>query len=185
MDPEVAQVFRNSTAVSTANGSSFQMMKMTAVRRRGKQEILDAKAAEARKQAEIEAKLAKYEQYEAQLSIINQQMAKVNALETTLEMLQEKGLVKLGGNQIHVVTSIQEQQQILKERADDIATASQREKESKMQPPYLPGADRSRAGNQLELHDDGDEMEVIGGSYNQTETKHSALDDANREEGNF
>ena len=65
MDPEVAQVFRNSTAVSTANGSSFQMMKMTAVRRRGKQEILDAKAAEARKQAEIEAKLAKYEQYEA------------------------------------------------------------------------------------------------------------------------
>jgi hypothetical protein len=43
LDPEVAEIFRNSRAVSTNQGNSYNLMKAGAKRRRSKQQILDDK----------------------------------------------------------------------------------------------------------------------------------------------
>ena len=53
LDEEVAEVFNQSTAVSTSNGSSFQLMKASAKRRRSKKQIKAEKEQEERQQREI------------------------------------------------------------------------------------------------------------------------------------
>ena len=57
LDPEIAQIFQQSTSVSVSKGNSAMLMKMSAKRRRTKQEIIEEKRREMEKQADIEFKL--------------------------------------------------------------------------------------------------------------------------------
>ena len=66
MDPEIAAIFRSSTAVSTNNGRSFNMMRITAQRRRGKAQIREEKLREQEQLQETERKLKELEDLKAQ-----------------------------------------------------------------------------------------------------------------------
>ena len=66
MDPEVAKVFKASTAVSTVRGTGSHLMKDSSKRRRGKQEIRDQKAAEEAKKASDDLKLSQFEAMQSQ-----------------------------------------------------------------------------------------------------------------------
>ena len=57
LDPELAEILKNSNAVSTSKGNSYQLFKASAKRRRTKQEIEEEKQEEERKKLEIELKL--------------------------------------------------------------------------------------------------------------------------------
>ena len=54
MDPEIAQIFSQSTAVSMSKGTSSFLMKATSKRRRTKQEIDEEKQLEMARKAEIQ-----------------------------------------------------------------------------------------------------------------------------------
>ena len=54
LDPEIAEIFRASKAVSTSNGKAYHLFKASAKRRRTKEEIQDDKLAEAARKLEIE-----------------------------------------------------------------------------------------------------------------------------------
>jgi small-conductance mechanosensitive channel len=97
MDPEIARIYQASTAVSTSNGNSFNLMKMTAKRRRGKQQIKEEQQEADLRQREITEKLARIDAMEARLE---QQSRKLSALEETEnhhEFLVRNGLLKPDG----------------------------------------------------------------------------------------
>ena len=64
LDPQVAEVFYSNKAVSTKKGCSYHLFKATAKRRRTKQEIKDQELEEARKKAEIEEKIKRFDDME-------------------------------------------------------------------------------------------------------------------------
>ena len=67
MDPEIAEIYNNSHAVSTTNGSSFNLMKASAKRRRSKKQIEEEKKQEELKKAEIDRKLTEHANMAQQL----------------------------------------------------------------------------------------------------------------------
>ena len=60
MDPEIAAIYNKSKAVSTNQGSSFNLMKASAKRRRSKKQIEEEAKQEALQKAEIDKKLAEH-----------------------------------------------------------------------------------------------------------------------------
>ena len=67
MDAEIAAVYNNSKAVSTNQGSSFNLMKASAKRRRSKKQIEEEKKQEELRQAEVDAKLQQFDDMQQQL----------------------------------------------------------------------------------------------------------------------
>ena len=61
MDPEIAEIYKQRKAVSTSQGSSFNLMKASAKRRRSKKQIEEEKKQEELKQQEIQDKMARYD----------------------------------------------------------------------------------------------------------------------------
>ena len=61
LDPDIARIFAESTAVSTSKGNSAFLMKASAQRRRTTQEIQREKQLKIQKQIEIDQKLAELE----------------------------------------------------------------------------------------------------------------------------
>ena len=64
MDQDVAKIFRESLAVSTTQGSSYNMMKASSKRRRPRAQIEEEKRTEEARKAEIEEKLERMDQLE-------------------------------------------------------------------------------------------------------------------------
>ena len=60
MDPEIAAIYEKSKAVSTNQGSSFNLMKASAKRRRSKKQIEEEAKQEELRKAEIDKKLAEH-----------------------------------------------------------------------------------------------------------------------------
>ena len=67
MDPEIAEIYKKSKAVSTSQGSSYNLMKASAKRRRSKKQIEEEKKQEELRKADVENKLQQYEEMEQQL----------------------------------------------------------------------------------------------------------------------
>ena len=61
MDAEIAAVYNNSKAVSTNQGSSFNLMKASAKRRRSKKQIEEEKKQEELHKREVDQKLAEFD----------------------------------------------------------------------------------------------------------------------------
>ncbi len=61
MDPEIAEIYTNSKAISTNQGSSHNLMKASAKRRRSKKQIEEEKKQEELRKREVEQKLAEYD----------------------------------------------------------------------------------------------------------------------------
>ena len=94
MDPEIAEIYRASTAVSVTKGNSHNLMKMTAKRRRSKQQIKEENRLEVIRKQEIADKLIKLAAMEEQL---RQQQPRVNnyeLMEKELMNLHSVGLIK-------------------------------------------------------------------------------------------
>jgi hypothetical protein len=66
MDPEIAAIFKASTAVSLVKGNSNNMMKASSKRRRGKEEIRLQNAQEEEQKRQIKQKLEEYERLKSQ-----------------------------------------------------------------------------------------------------------------------
>ena len=64
MDPKIAEIFRNSTAVSTSNGNSHNLMKFTSKIRRSKLEILADKSEQLKRMKKIETQIAENKKLE-------------------------------------------------------------------------------------------------------------------------
>ena len=94
LDPEIAKVFQQSKAVSTNNGRSYHMMKSTAKPRRTKQEIKDAKLLEEAQKLETQLKLEKYAEMERQLAQQEVLLQNQEVMNTHMNYLFEKGLIK-------------------------------------------------------------------------------------------
>ena len=68
LDPELAEIFKASKAVSTSNGTAYHLFKATVIRRRTKREIEEAKLEEAAKKLEIETKMKRYAELEQRVA---------------------------------------------------------------------------------------------------------------------
>ena len=94
LDPEVAQVFYANKAVSTKNGCSYHLFKATAKRRRTKQEIKDQELEEARKKADMEDKIKRFDAMEQKMAQLQQQMQSQQGVLDQANSLYEQGLIK-------------------------------------------------------------------------------------------
>ena len=62
IDPEMARLFRQSTSVSTSNGTAYHLFKESAKRRRTKKEIEEDNLREAEEKLRVEMKLKQFEE---------------------------------------------------------------------------------------------------------------------------
>ena len=109
MDPKIAEIYRNSKAVSTNNGASFNMLKAGVKRRRTKQEIKEQEEEERQRQAAIEEKLQKLERMEQELGNIDEIGNRVAFAENAVSYLQDSGLLRRDENgNFHEVNNWQE-----------------------------------------------------------------------------
>lgn len=98
MDPEIAQIFQQSTSVSMSKGKSSFLMKASAKRRRTRQEIDEDKEREMMKQAEIEDKLAELEQLKQQMAEFQEKIEVANRVENQFQQLASEGKMRLFGD---------------------------------------------------------------------------------------
>ena len=101
-------------------------MKSWSVRRRTKIQIEEEKKQEKLKKAEIESKLARFEQMEAKIADLTEFDHNRNMFINGFNVLKSKGLLKhTGGNNFEAVTSFEESEALRKQIADDEAVAAQ------------------------------------------------------------
>jgi hypothetical protein len=118
MDPEIAAIYRASMAVSVSKGTSHNLMKITAKRRRSKAQIAEEKEAEKRRLVEVDQKLMQLNHLQNQMPGLQDKAERHDVLLDTVQGLIEKGLVKhLDDGTIEAVQSFQEHQQVLQEKA--------------------------------------------------------------------
>lgn len=80
--------------MSTQQGSSFNLMKASAKRRRSKKQIEKEKQDEEARVRDINAKLANYEQMEQEVALLQQDQSRVNNVSEAVEKLKSYGFVK-------------------------------------------------------------------------------------------
>ena len=80
--------------MSTQQGSSFNLMKASAKRRRSKKQIEKEKQDEEAWVRGINAKLANYEQMEQEVALLQQDQSRVNNVSEAVEKLKSYGFVK-------------------------------------------------------------------------------------------
>ena len=80
--------------MSTQQGSSFNLMKASAKRRRSKKQIEKEKQDEEARARDINAKLANYEQMEQEVALLQQDKSRVNYVSEAVEKLKSYGFVK-------------------------------------------------------------------------------------------
>ena len=68
MDPEIAAIYNNSKAVSTNQGSSFNLMKASAKRRRSKKQIEEEKKQEELHKLDVERKMAEFDSMQQRMN---------------------------------------------------------------------------------------------------------------------
>ena len=94
MDPEIAKIYQASTAVSVSKGTSHNMMKATAKRRRGKAQIEEEKREQARRLQETEDKLARFAKLEKQVLDLQAKASNVTLMEETMQHLLDGSFIK-------------------------------------------------------------------------------------------
>ena len=152
LDPEIAEIYQRSRAVSTLNGNSHNLMKAGSKRRRTRKEIKEEKLKEEVKKAEIEVKLREHAAYEQRVAQLQAQVDNTVNLDRAMDRLIENGLVKRGTtHDYQVVETFEEHQALKQQRLDDITTANQMQQQMQNQPSFTPSEERARAGNQLEM----------------------------------
>ena len=97
-----------------AKGNSYNLMKMTAKRRRSKRQIQEDKHNAEQLKLETEQKLAQFEQMQREIHEHRQKAAGVRQIEQQVNNLLEAGMVKLDEDgQVQAVSGLDEQQYIL------------------------------------------------------------------------
>ena len=123
-------------------------MKAGAKRRRTKEEIRQEKLAEAHRITDIEQKVQKFEQMQAELYELRAGRDQFANAEAAVQNLQANGMVRfLEGNQIQPVQSWEENQQLIQQMADDQALAERIAQENQQLQQNTPHRERRRAGN--------------------------------------
>ena len=80
--------------MSTQQGSSFNLMKASAKRRRSKKQIEKEKQDEEARVRDINTRLANYEQMEQEVALLQQDQSRVNNVSEAVEKLKSYGFVK-------------------------------------------------------------------------------------------
>jgi hypothetical protein len=95
LDPDIARIFAESTAVSVSKGSSHHLMKASAQRRRTTQEIQLEKQLRIQKQAEIEKKLAELEKLKEEWAAVQHKIDVAQHVESQFQLLHSEGKMKM------------------------------------------------------------------------------------------
>ena len=96
MDPEVARIFSQSTSISTSKGISSHLLKPSAKRRRTKKQVQEDKLAAAKKQIEIENKIAAYDSMQAKVELAEAQSQEASKVHSQLQKLIGQGILRVG-----------------------------------------------------------------------------------------
>ena len=151
MDAEIAEIYQQSKAVSTTNGSSFNLLKASAKRRRSKKQIEEEKRQEELKQAEIERKLAHLEQLKQANGGQDVPADSIKSARDMINALVNNGMVRFGPNgDVIPVTNFSEHQALKRQRMDDEQNAQNIQQELAQQRDQGPHVERRRVGQQLE-----------------------------------
>jgi hypothetical protein len=154
LDPEVAEIFNQSKAVSTSQGSSYNLMKASAKRRRSKKQIQEEALQEETQQQEIRRKIARIEEMEAQYAVIKQKADRVDAIDGAVVALKASGLLKqTGEDSYQPVQSFQEHQNVLQEREDEVKLTEQLSQQNQQLGQHGISQERQRPSQQLELNE--------------------------------
>ena len=155
MDPEIASIYNQSKAVSTSQGSSFNLMKASAKRRRSKKQIEEEKKQEALRQAEIEQKLADYDRMKSRLNEVKESDDYQKKGQVLMSDLWNSGLITQDGKgQICAVDDVEIAMQLKRQRQEQSDEAKRKEQEMAKNPYQGPHEERRRAGQQLEVNEE-------------------------------
>ena len=94
LDPEIAQVFHNSNAVSTQQGSSYNLMKSSAKRRRSKKQIEKEKLEEERRNALIDEKIARFDEFQAAIEQMKEKCMRIDNVDNAVLQLNRGGFIR-------------------------------------------------------------------------------------------
>ena len=83
--------------MSTAAGSSFNLMKASAKRRRTKKQIEEEKKQEEAREPEIAEKMARNEQMEAEVNQMKNKVQRVDAIDNAVVQLKASGFLIMTG----------------------------------------------------------------------------------------
>ena len=95
LDPEIAKIFSQSTAVSVSKGNSAHLMKFSAKRRRTKQEIQDQKQQESREKIRMELKLAELEALKEKWKEAQKKIEVAQNVENQFNILGSEGKIRM------------------------------------------------------------------------------------------
>jgi len=93
MDPEIAEIYNKSKAVSTSQGSSFNLMKASAKRRRSKKQIEEEKKQEELRKAEVERMCQEHADMKAKLDVLKDNADDLENAGKFIGQLRDAGLV--------------------------------------------------------------------------------------------
>ena len=94
LDPEIAQVFNDSNAVSTQQGSSYNLMKASAKRRRSKKQIEKEQLEEERRNALIDEKIARFDEMEAAVLSMQDKCQRIDNVDHAVLQLNRGGFIR-------------------------------------------------------------------------------------------
>ena len=151
LDPEVAAIFNKSQAVSTSQGSSFNLMKASAKRRRSKKQIEEEKLQEELHQREVERKMQAFDEMQQKMNSLQGDVGQVKEAQDFLAQLKENGLLYAGADgNIVASESLEQVQQLKRQRLDDSQTSEQIQRQLAQQNDQGPDEERRKVGQQLE-----------------------------------
>ena len=154
LDPEIAAVFNSSKAVSTSQGSSFNLLKASAKRRRSKKLIEEEKLQEELKQAQIQEKLEKYDKMNALMPQAIEAGEKLATYNAMIDQLKQNGLMYLKDDgQAYMVENFAQYQQLKRQRHDESIEAEEMSQQNQQLSESAISKERLRPSQQLELND--------------------------------
>ena len=110
LDPDIARIFSESTAVSVSKGNSAHLMKFSAQRRRTRQEIQLEKQLKVQKQIEIDKKLAELEKIKQEWAAVQHKIDMAQHVEEQFQALHSQGKMKMSEDgHVHIVDDPEEQ----------------------------------------------------------------------------
>ena len=120
MDAEIADIYNKSKAVSTSQGSSFNLMKQSSKRRRSKKQIEEEKKQEELRRLDVEQKLQQFDAMQQKVENMQGAAEHLSQAQGFLDHLKESNLVYYNdaGN-LCTVDNVEEMQELKRQRLEE------------------------------------------------------------------
>ena len=120
MDAEIADIYNKSKAVSTSQGSSFNLMKQSSKRRRSKKQIEEEKRQEELRRLDVEQKLQQFDAMQQKVENMQGAAEHLSQAQGFLDHLKDSNLVYYNdaGN-LCTVDNVEEMQELKRQRLEE------------------------------------------------------------------